>query len=315
MSAPTRTARRQASIAIAVSPERAYEFVADATHLPEISPECYRCDLPDGSTARAGAVFVGHNRAHNEEWSTVCEVLVAEHSREFAFASGLPDRKLTRWSYAFAPDGPDGTLVTESFEILELPPNLQHAGREQVDARLDELEDGMRMTLVQLKQTLESRPPDRDARVVGPADGMFYRFGDSRMTVKATGPSGATVIEWIAPPGTTAPLHVHHDLDDNLLVLEGELTIWWQGRTARAAAGDYVVLPAGVPHSVLVEGERPLRALLIHASDRFAAFVADVGLRPADAADSPLDPHAVAAAAQRHGQEILGPSPFTGGTR
>ncbi len=145
----------KATIAVGVISEAAYGLVCDVTRLPELSPECYRCDWADGGHAREGAIFVGHNRAHGHEWSTVCQVTSADPGRRFAFETGLAVRKFTRWCYQFAADGTGGTVVTETFEILDLPPRFAAASPLEIQARLTELQDGLRHTLFRLKQILE----------------------------------------------------------------------------------------------------------------------------------------------------------------
>jgi mannose-6-phosphate isomerase-like protein (cupin superfamily) len=315
MSAPTEALSGSATIVVAAPPEKAYALVSDVTRLPELSPECDRCHWQEGPTAEVGASFVGHNRAHGQEWSTLCEVIAADAPKRFAFETGTPERRFTRWCYEFAPDGAFGTRVSESFEILELPPHLAGASVDEQEARIGELEDGVRQTLVRLKQVLERRTAEAGA-VVGPEDGRAFRLGDALMTIKTlASDSGVAVVEWVSPPGGTAPLHVHHDLDDNFYLLDGELILWCDGRTFRAGAGDFVVLPAGVPHSIFVEGGRPIRALLVHANDQFLDFVQEAGA-PADGPTerSSFDPQAMADTARRHGQEILGPSPFVTAT-
>ena len=66
-------------------------------------------------------------------------------------------------------------------------------------------------------------------------------------------------------------------------------------------------------HSFIVGPDEPLRTLQITTPSGFEKFAAAVG-EPADAGDvlpdpGPVDPAALAHAAQLHGVEILGPPP------
>lgn len=90
-------------------------------------------------------------------------------------------------------------------------------------------------------------------------------------------PHCPTIIELTVPPGGSPPLHVHDTLDDNFLLLEGELIVRCGDRTFAAAAGSYVSLPHGVEHTFRVTGTHPARLLLVHASDEFLRFIEAVG--------------------------------------
>jgi mannose-6-phosphate isomerase-like protein (cupin superfamily) len=149
--------------------------------------------------------------------------------------------------------------------------------------------------------------------VVDRGAGTAYWFGDAQMTIKARGGrNGVTLIEWISPAGGNAPLHIHDDLDDNFFILDGSLAIWCDGRTSHAGVGSYVMLPQGVPHSVQVDADGPLRAMLVHANERFADFIEAAGTPAAGRATPPsFDPQRFTAIASANGVEVLGPPPFS----
>lgn len=54
---------------------------------------------------------------------------------------------------------------------------------------------------------------------------------------------------WVDPPGQVWEDYVH-STDELLMVLEGELELEMQARTFRPAAGEEVLIPARVTHSV-----------------------------------------------------------------
>src|SRR5581483_2495626 len=66
-------------------------------------------------------------------------------------------------------------------------------------------------------------------------------------------PSGAprtpTVIELTIPCGGSPPLHIHENLDDSFLLLDGEILVQCGDRRILAHPGSYVVLPAGIAHT------------------------------------------------------------------
>ena len=59
------------------------------------------------------------------------------------------------------------------------------------------------------------------------------------------------------------PVHVHHNEDEAIHVLEGEYEFWLDGQIHPVAAGQSIFLPRGVPHTFRVMGDRPGRNLTI----------------------------------------------------
>ncbi len=56
------------------------------------------------------------------------------------------------------------------------------------------------------------------------------------------------------------PLHFHPDADHRLYVLEGTVLVTCGSATTKCAAGDFIIIPRGVPHSydVAAPGEKAL---------------------------------------------------------
>lgn len=142
---------------VAAPADVVYDVIADVTSIGTRSPECYRCEWLDPTTAAAtpGARFRGHNKLGPLRWSTVCEVTLADPGERFAFVVlGPGERESTRWSYDLRPvDG--GVEVTESYQfiwcprvsrILELP-----------FPRDRQLRQGMQTTLARLEAAAQAR--------------------------------------------------------------------------------------------------------------------------------------------------------------
>jgi quercetin dioxygenase-like cupin family protein len=152
-------------------------------------------------------------------------------------------------------------------------------------------------------------------RVLRPDEGRALWFLGNLVTVKAEGPDTggrATVVEFLNPPGFAPPLHRHQVEDEMFLILEGNVTFLCDGEWLAAAPGDFVVLPAGLPHSFVVGADGPLRTLQITTPAGFEDFAAAAGEPAAERRlpdPGPIDPVALAHAAQLHGVEILGPPP------
>jgi mannose-6-phosphate isomerase-like protein (cupin superfamily) len=122
------------------------------------------------------------------------------------------------------------------------------------------------------------------------------------------------VVELTFGPGPGAALHVHRNLDDSLYVLRGRMAWRCGDETLVTGPGDYVALPAGVPHTFFVLDNQPVTFLQTHADDSFLRFIRAVGVHatgPTLPPPSVMDREAVLKAASETGQPILGP-PMTG---
>jgi mannose-6-phosphate isomerase-like protein (cupin superfamily) len=146
-------------------------------------------------------------------------------------------------------------------------------------------------------------------------EGEALWFLGTLATVKAgSAQSGGrlAVVEILHPPGFAPPLHRHDVEDEAFYVLDGAAQFRCDGEALDVGAGDFVLLPAGRPHTFLVGLDEPLRALQITTPGGFEGFAAEVGA-PAARRELPapgaVDPAALGAAAARHGIEILGPPP------
>lgn len=106
------------SVEVRATPECVYDLLADITRMGEWSPECYRCEWVGGATrAEPGAQFRGYNRSGPIRWSNTSEIVTAERGRELAWLLGGTEKRYVLWRYTF--EGlPDGSLVTETFQVL-----------------------------------------------------------------------------------------------------------------------------------------------------------------------------------------------------
>jgi mannose-6-phosphate isomerase-like protein (cupin superfamily) len=151
------------------------------------------------------------------------------------------------------------------------------------------------------------------ARFLGAGEGTAYWFLRNRMTVKATATDtggGFGLVESLVAPGFSPPLHVHHGEDESFYVLEGELTLKCGDRIFQATAGAFVFLPRDVPHTFVVEGDRPARVLTLMTPGGGEGLFVDAG-RPAEGEGlpppGPLDIEALKRVTRRYAAEIVGP--------
>jgi len=79
------------------------------------------------------------------------------------------------------------------------------------------------------------------------------------------------------PDGARARTHLHHGIETAVYVLEGEAEMHfgeWLREHVRARAGEYVYIPADMPHLVLNRSGAVCRALVAHtAADDQAGIV------------------------------------------
>ena len=150
---------RQGNVRVHIDapPEAVWTLVADLERMGEWSPECYRVEWLDGarSPATPGARFKGWNRYDDMQWSVNCEVRTAEPGRELAWSTVEGGRELVRWRYLFEPaDG--GTDVTESFEVVWLPPTAAYGEDVMMRDRDRRREEAMCTTLNRIKDIAEA---------------------------------------------------------------------------------------------------------------------------------------------------------------
>ena len=112
------------------------------------------------------------------------------------------------------------------------------------------------------------------------------------------------LLESTGPAGDHTPLHVHHHDDEGFYVLDGELTLWADDEQHVLRAGESILAPRGVPHTLRV-GDRDARWLVTSTPAGFEAFVRAVGsTEPQAALPSPEE---LTRVASEHRIEILGP--------
>ncbi len=146
-------------------------------------------------------------------------------------------------------------------------------------------------------------------------EGGTLWFLGSLVTLKATGDGTRgrlTIAEFVNPAGFAPPLHRHLDEDEMFYVLSGTAEFRCDGQAFQAGAGDFVLLPVGLPHTFIVGGDEPLRVLQITTPSGFEHFAADAGepARQRRLPDpGPVDPAALGRAAAQHAIELLGPPP------
>lgn len=71
------------------------------------------------------------------------------------------------------------------------------------------------------------------------------------------------------PVGARAKAHLHRGIETAVYVLDGETEMFWGDRLQEclvARAGEYVYVPADMPHLVINRSGAPCRAVVVHTA-------------------------------------------------
>jgi quercetin dioxygenase-like cupin family protein len=115
------------------------------------------------------------------------------------------------------------------------------------------------------------------------------------------------IFESRVPAGEGPPLHIHHNEDEVLHVLEGEYEFWLDGKTTRGGPGASIFLPRGEPHTFRVIGEQPGRNLAIVMPGGFESFFLEAAAR---GLTIPRDMAALVELGGLYALEFVGPPPW-----
>jgi glyoxylase I family protein len=126
-------------------------------------------------------------------------------------------------------------------------------------------------------------------------------------------PRVPAVIELTVPPGGSPPRHIHEELDDAFLLLDGEVVMRVGDETIVARPGTYVRVPTGMEHTFRVTSAGPARMLQVHNDDSFLALIEAAGtptreLRLPPAGEFDVDLDTLVQLNAEHDSRIVGPS-------
>jgi len=141
---------------IAASPDAVYAAISDVTRMGEWSEECHACAWHEGFDGPVvGAVFDGHNRNGEHEWTTQGKVVEAEPGRSFVFECSMFDFHFSTWGYRIEPTA-TGCRVTEWSDDLRPESALEFSKKTSgIDDRADRNRQTISGTLDRLAAALE----------------------------------------------------------------------------------------------------------------------------------------------------------------
>ena len=128
--------------------------------------------------------------------------------------------------------------------------------------------------------TESTAPTASTCRVVRSGDayvgqqGFTYLAG---LTGSTAGSRGICMTLVTLPDGARAKTHLHREIETAVFVIEGEAEMYFGSglqELLRARAGEYIYIPADMPHLVVNRSGAPCRALVAHtAADDQAGIV------------------------------------------
>ncbi|MBD0330843.1 MAG: cupin domain-containing protein [Thermoleophilia bacterium] len=171
----------------------------------------------------------------------------------------------------------DRSVALPAGTLARLPPLVVHGFRNSSDAEVRYLNlhapgqafaDYLRALRDGRSFSYDQYPPPPD----GGRPSTEAAIGTARLAVELPGVriellgevEEIAVAETRIAPGALSPPHVHARHVESLYVLEGEVALTAAGRDLRARPGSWLQVPAGVPHSLAVDGSAAARFLDLH---------------------------------------------------
>jgi len=147
------------------------------------------------------------------------------------------------------------------------------------------------------------------AMVVRSGDGQTFRWGPKGTLRIIAGASTTdrsfSIVESTEPPGSGAPLHVHHGEAEAFYILDGTVQLTCGNETVTAHAGDFVYTPRDVPHKFVVAGHKPARMLLLFSRPGFERFFVEGGSPLDQPPADPPNPDAFRQLVEKYDMELL----------
>ena len=153
---------------------------------------------------------------------------------------------------------------------------------------------------------------DTKGFVVPPGQGKVWNMAPGRSAAlkMLSGETAASIMmfEEIAPANTDTVMHLHRDSDEIAYVLSGEITFKIGDQITVGGTGTCAFMPRGVAHAWKNTGSEPGRVLFLYTPASAGSFFEEAA--EVSRSFSSMNDQEVAETFQRHGWEVVGPSPF-----
>ena len=110
------------------------------------------------------------------------------------------------------------------------------------------------------------------------------------------------------PAGTKSTFHLHHDSDEVAYILSGEVTFMIGDEVTVGGPGTCAFMPRGVPHAWKSTGAETGRVLFLYTPARAGGLIEEQ--QRTGRKFGSMNERELAEILQRHGWELLGPSPL-----
>src|SRR5258708_32039240 len=167
---------------------------------------------------------------------------------------------------------------------------------------------------------LEGRHPDVGRRAMA-AQGIVVQPGQGQVSSMTPGHSIALkllgdatgdsimLFEETVPVGTKSAFHLHHDSDEVAYVLKGEVTFMIGDEVTVGGPGTCAFMPRGVPHAWKSTGAETGHVLFLYTPAKAGGLLEEQHRTQRNFAA--MSEGELAEMLQRHGWELLGPSPLS----
>ena len=146
------------------------------------------------------------------------------------------------------------------------------------------------------------------AMIRRPSDSVVWMGTEYSVSLAKNDSAGLIgIFESCVPAGEGPPIHIHHNEDEVLHVIDGQYEFWLDGAVTRAGPGSSIFLPRGVPHTFRVVGQKPGRNLAILTPGGFESFFAEAAARDLRVPDHMAE---LVELGGLYGLEFLGPAPW-----
>jgi quercetin dioxygenase-like cupin family protein len=108
----------------------------------------------------------------------------------------------------------------------------------------------------------------------------------------------------LGKPQSGPPRHIHHNEDEVIHIVDGDVRFWLEGETFLRSTGDTVFIPRGKEHAFFILSETPARFVTCLAPGGFESFFASVANR---GLQIPQHQSEIEALASGYGCEFTGP--------
>ena len=148
--------------------------------------------------------------------------------------------------------------------------------------------------------------------VVAPGQGPSHTYTPGRSTVlklsgHATGGS-IMLFEQAIPTGTRSTFHRHHDSDEIAYVVSGELIFQIGDEVAVGGPGAVAFVPRGAPHAWKCTSAETARVVFCYTPAKAGGLIEEQ--QRTGRGFSSMTERELTDLLQRHGWELLGPSPL-----